>query len=333
MRFDVFGCCNALFDIQAEVPESVLQELGLEKGSMNLIEHEQQRAIVPKVYDSIVNTEPGGSGANTMIGLAMLGGKACFTSHVGEDEHGDLYRSGLAAKGVQPNLGTEPGDTGICLVLITPDAQRTMLTYLGRSRDLVVEDVNVEDLRSSRYIYITGYLWDTPNQKQAVLHAMREANASGVKVALSLSDPFCVHRHKEDFNHIIRDHTDLLFGNYAEAQALTDTNNPFDAARELAKHCDVAAVTMDDKGSLIQQGDRRYEIPAYPVTAVDTTGAGDMYAAGLLYGLTQGLPLDVTGRIASYCAAKVVAQLGPRLDSIDLSAIEKLKSGGDFSNL
>ncbi len=331
MKFDVFGMCNALHDIQAEVADSVLLELGLEKGSMNLIEHEQQRAIVPRVYDSIVNTEPGGSGANTMIGLAMLGGRACFTSHVGEDEHGELYRSGLAAKGVKPNLGTEPGDTGICLVLITPDAHRTMLTYLGRARDLVVQDVNVEDLCSSQYIYITGYLWDTPNQKEAVLHAMREANTAGVKVALSLSDPFCVNRHKEDFKQIIREHTDLVFGNYAEAQALTDTDNPYDAAHELATSCEVAAVTMDDKGSLIQHRDQRFEIPAYPVTAVDTTGAGDMYAAGLLYGLTQGLPLDVTGRIASYCAAKVVAQLGPRLDSIDLSAIEKLKSGASLT--
>ena len=299
MQFDVFGSCNALFDIQAEVEDSVLDDLGIEKGSMVLIDHERQRAIVPRIYDSIVNTEPGGSGANTMIGLAQLGGKACYTSHVGEDEHGELYRSGLAAKGVKPNLGSEPGNTGICLVLITPDAQRTMLTYLGRARDLVKSDINVDDLRNSKYIYITGYLWDTENQKEAVLYAMREANAAGVKVALSLSDPFCVSRHKEDFKRIISDHVSLLFGNYAEAQELTDTDNPRDAVRELARHCDVAVVTLDDKGSLIQQGDQLIEIPVYKVTPVDTTGAGDMYAAGLLYGLTQGLSLEITGRIAA----------------------------------
>ena len=333
MSFDVFGMCNALHDIQAEVTDSVLRELEVEMGAMILMDHERQRSIVPRVYDSIVNTEPGGSGANTMIGLAMLGGRACYTSHVGDDEHGELYRTGLAAKGVKPNLGIESGNTGICLVLITPDAQRTLLTYLGRSQDLQVSDVNAEDLRSSKYIYITGYLWDTENQKEAVLFAMREANAAGVKVALSLSDPFCVHRHKDDFRRLIKEHVDLLFGNYAEAQALTDTADPYDAARELAKYADVAAVTLDDKGSLIQQGDRLWEIPAYPATAVDTTGAGDIYAAGLLYGLTQGLPLDVTGRIASYCAAKVVAQLGPRLDSIDLSAIEKLKGGAALNQV
>ena len=331
--FDVFGSCNALFDIQAEVDDSVLSDLGIEKGSMNLIDHDQQRSIVPLVYDSIVNTEPGGSGANTMIGLALLGGKACFTSHVGEDEHGGLYRSGLLQRGVKPNLGSEPGNTGICLVLITPDAQRTMLTYLGRSRDLVKEDFHVEDLRSSRYLYVTGYLWDTENQKEAVLYAMREANAAGVKVALSLSDPFCVSRHKEDFRRIISDHVSLLFGNYTEAQELTDTANPRDAVSELARHCDVAVVTMDDKGSLIQQGDRLIEIPVYPVDPVDTTGAGDMYAAGLLYGLTQGLPLEITGRIASYCAAQVVAQLGPRLDALDPAKIAKLRAGAELADV
>jgi sugar/nucleoside kinase (ribokinase family) len=168
---------------------------------------------------------------------------------------------------------------------------------------------------------VTGYLWDTDNQKEAVLLAMREANRAGVKVALSLSDPFCVNRHKEDFSRILKEHTDVLFGNYQEAQALTDTDNPRDAVRALAEHCDVAVVTMDDKGSLIQSGSTLHEIPVYPVTAVDTTGAGDMYAAGLLYGLTQGLPLDETGRIASYAAAQVVAKMGPRLESIDRGAV------------
>lgn len=333
MVYDVFGMCNALFDIQAEVAESVLREIGVKKGAMILMDHERQRSIVPRIYDSIVNTEPGGSGANTMIGLAMLGGRACYTSHVGEDEHGELYRDGLAARGVKPNLGTEPGDTGICLVLITPDAQRTLLTYLGRARDLVESDVNPYDLRAAKYLYVTAYLWDTETQKKAVLRAMREANAAGVKVALSLSDPFCVHRHKEDFKRIIQDHVDVLFGNYAEAQVMTDTSNPYDAARELARHSEIAVVTMDDRGSLIQRGDERWEIPVYPVTAVDTTGAGDMYAAGLLYGLTRGLPLEITGRIASYCAAKVVSQLGPRLDSIDLGVIERLKSGAALADV
>jgi sugar/nucleoside kinase (ribokinase family) len=326
MKYDVFGMCNALYDIQAEVTDDVLQELGVQKGTMTLIDEEQQRKMVSAVYTSLVNTEPGGSGCNTMIGLAQLGGTACYTSRVGNDEHGTLYREKLAERSVKPNLGTGEGETGICLVLVTPDAQRTMGTFLGMSRDLRREDVNAEDIRNSQYIYVTAYLWDTDNQKEAVLYAMREANRAGVKVALSLSDPFCVGRHKEDFKRILREHTDVLFGNQDEAMALTDTGNPCDAARALAEHCDVAVVTLDEKGSLIQSGDQVYEIPVYPVKAVDTTGAGDMYAAGLLYGLTQGLPLDVTGRVASHCAAQVVAKLGPRLEEIDRAEINRLRA-------
>jgi len=325
MRFDVFGMCNALYDLQAEVEEDVLAGLGVQKGGMFLIDAEQQRQIVPRVYTSLVNTEAGGSGANTMLGVALLGGRACYTSRVGNDEHGGLYRQSLTERGVKANLGVGAGETGISLILITPDTQRTMFTFLGQSRHLQREDVNVDDLRASQYLYVTGYLWDTDNQKEAVLFAMREANRAGVRVALSLSDPFCVNRHKEDFRRLLHDHVDVLFGNYQEAQAMTDTDTPREAVRALAEHCQVAVVTMDDKGSLIRQGDRLYEIPVYPVKAVDATGAGDMYAAGLLYGLTQGLPLEVTGRIAAYAAAQVVAKLGPRLESLDTAEIDALR--------
>lgn len=329
MRYDVFGMCNALYDIQAEVDDALLAEVGgaagIEKGGMFLIDEAQQRELVSRFYSHIVHSESGGSGANTMLGIALLGGKACYTSRVGNDEHGTLYRQKLAEKGVEPSLGIGEGETGICLVLITPDAQRTLCTYLGLARTLQKEDVNLEHLRNSRYLYVTGYLWDTDNQKEAVLLAMHEANRNGTKVAFSLSDPFCVNRHKADFGRLLRDHVDVLFGNAVEAQALTDTETPQDAVRVLAEHCEVAVVTMDDKGSLIRQGNSEVTIPVFPVKAVDTTGAGDMYAAGLLYGLTKGLSLESTGRIASYAAAQVVAKLGPRLESLDAAQIAALK--------
>lgn len=327
MRYDVFGMCNALFDIQAEVKDETLRDLGLSKGTMSLISEDEQKQIVPSIYTQIVNTEAGGSGANTTIGVALLGGRACYTSRVGSDEHGTIYRDGLAAQGVQPNLSIADGTTGISLILVTPDAERTMCTFLGLSRELTREDVNVEDLRNSKYLYITGYLWDTDNQKEAVLFAMQEANLAGVKVALSLSDPFCVQRHKGDFLRLLKDHVDVIFANAQEAQALTDTNDPYEAVKILAQYADIVALTMDEKGSLIKQGDNEYEIPVYPVQAVDTTGAGDMYAAGLLYGLSQELPLRVSGAIASYAAAQVVAKLGPRLEFIDQTKIEQIKSG------
>jgi sugar/nucleoside kinase (ribokinase family) len=219
------------------------------------------------------------------------------------------------------------GETGISVILITPDAQRTMLTFLGASRTLAPDDVNLDALRASKYLYVTAYLWDTENQKEAVLRAMREARTAGVKVALSLSDPFCVHRHKEDLLQLIHEHVDCLLGNHEEAQALTDTDNPFDAIRAMAPYCDFAAVTMSKDGSLLRHNSDLYEIPSYPVHPVDTTGAGDMYAAGLLYGLTQGLPLETTGRIAAYTAAQVVAKLGPRLDELDEATLTRLRDG------
>ncbi len=328
MRYDVFGMCNALFDIQAEVKDETLRDLGLTKGTMSLISEDEQRQIVPRIYTHIVNTEAGGSGANTMIGVALLGGQTCYTSRVGSDEHGTIYRDGLAAQNVQPNLGMVDGTTGISLILVTPDAERTMCTFLGLSCNLSRDDVNVEDLHNSKYLYVTGYLWDTDNQKEAVLFAMQEANKAGVKVVLSLSDPFCVHRHKDDFLRLLKDHVDTIFANAQEAQALTDTDCPYEAAKVLAQYADIVAITMDEKGSLLRQGDSEYQIPVHPVQAVDTTGAGDMYAAGLLYGLSQGLPLDVSGRIASYAAAQVVSKLGPRLETIDQTKIEQLKNGG-----
>jgi sugar/nucleoside kinase (ribokinase family) len=327
-KYDVFGMCNALFDIQAEVSDTQLTDLSLSKGAMMLLSDAEQAAIIPKVKNQIVHTEAGGSGANTMIGIAQLGGKTSFTSRVGRDDHGKMYRDSLTAMGVNPILGEGAGDTGVSLILITPDAQRTMLTYLGQSQSVTESDLDLEALRASKYLYVTGYLWDTDSQKAAVLTAMREANAAGVKVALSLSDPFCIGRHKADFKELLEKHVDVVFANKDEACGLMDETDPMVAARALAKLAGgLAVVTLDAGGSVLVSGDTVETIPVYPVKAVDTTGAGDMYAAGILYGLTQGLPLAETGRIASYCAAQVVAKLGPRLDGLDSQAVQVISKG------
>ncbi|WP_395093677.1 adenosine kinase [Armatimonas sp.] len=328
--FDVFGMCNALFDLQAEVSETILSELGVEKGTMRLVSADEQRALVPAVYTHIVNTQAGGSGANTMIGIAQMGGTTSFTSRVGRDEHGPMYKASLEEFGVKPNLGEAlAGETGLCLVLITPDAQRTMGTFLGVSQELHPEDINVPDLILSRYLYITGYLWDTDTQKEAVTFAMREAKQVGTKVALSLSDPFCVGRHKADFECLLAEYVDVVFANRDEARMMTGEDDARVAAKRLAEMCGgLAAVTLDKEGSILVQGDDIYEIPIYPVQAIDTTGAGDMYAAGILYGLAKELPLPVTGRIAAWAAGKVVAHLGPRLPSLDVDAIAEIERGG-----
>lgn len=318
MRFDVFGMCNALVDVQARVEEDVLSHLGLEKGGMFLIEEEQRNYLIDYLSSRVVHSEAGGSGANTMIGMALLGSRTCYTSKVADDAQGVVYRQSLQSRGVKPNLAIGEGSTGVSFVLLTPDAQRTMCTFLGASRQLRPEEVNIDDLRQSRYLYVTGYMWDTDTQKQSVLHAMHEATRAGVRVVFSLSDLFCVRRHRTDFQQLLERHVDVLIGNAQEAQELSGTDDPYAAARLLADYCDVAVVTMDSRGALIQHGQAVYEIPAFPVQAIDATGAGDMYAAGLLHGLCREMPLPVAGRLAAYAAAQVVAKMGARLDALEI---------------
>jgi sugar/nucleoside kinase (ribokinase family) len=325
--YDVFAMCNPLFDIQAEVPEGFVERLGFEKGGMYLIQEDEKKAALAEMSEFIVNTEPGGSGANTAIGVALLGGQAVYTGSVGEDLHGRNFGEGLLAKGVKPNLGAGPGDTGTCLVLITPDAQRTMLTFLGNSLKLNPAFVRAEDIAASQYIYVTAYLWDTDSQKEAVLYAMDQAHASGTKVALCLSDPFCVGRHKDDLLRLCKDHVDVVIGNATEVVELTGTADVLEAARIMSEWTDVAAITMDAEGSILVAEGEHHRIPVFPVKAVDTTGAGDMYAAGLLHGLTHGLSMPATGRLASFVAGRVVANLGPRLATLDRAELYDVVTG------
>lgn len=323
-RFDVFGMCNALYDVQAGVDDTLLARLGLAKGTMQLVDEAQEAELLPLVAPLVIHREAGGSGANTMIGLALLGGRACFTSRVGADPFGEEYRASLTRQRVQANLGAGTGRTGVALILITPDAQRTILTFLGDSQALEPGDVRLPDLESSHWLYLTGYLWDTETQKEAFLHALKAAKRAGIKVAFNLSDPFCVRRHLDDFRRLVAGGVDLVVGNADEARMLTGEPDAATAARELARQTGLAAVTRDASGSILDDGREAHDISAQRVTAIDTTGAGDMYAAGLLYGLTRGLSLPAAGRIASYAAAQVVAKLGPRLEAIDGEAVEKL---------
>ena len=251
-----------------------------------------------------------------MTGLSLLGGKSCYAGRVGNDDHAFQYEKGLKDKGVESSLGFGEGTTGICLVLVTPDAQRTMCTFLGCSLELKPKDIRVDCLKESKYLYVTAYLWDTEGQKESVQYAMHTANQSGVKVVLSLSDPFCVGRHKDELLQLIHKHVDVIIGNRLEAQGLTDTETAEEAAKALSSSADLVVVTKDSQGSLVSTGGELITVPSFQITPVDTTGAGDMYAAGFLYGLTQGFDLAKSGRIASYVASQVVAQFGPRLSAI-----------------
>lgn len=315
-RYDVFGMCNPLVDLQAEVSDDLISLFGLAKGGMFLVDREQHGRLLPQVADRIVNREPGGSGANTMIGLAQLGAKTVYTGCVGDDDLGATYSEGLRNIGVKTNLSYGELPTGLCLVLLSPDAERTMCTYLGSCLELGPEDVNLEDLSQSSYAYITGYLWDTPRQKEAVLAALEGAKKAEVPVAFSLSDPFCVGRHREDFLDLIERYVSIVFANQEEALGITGASTEAEAAKILAEKCDIVAVTLGGDGSLVATKDQLDWIAPHQVRALDTTGAGDMYAAGFLFGMTRGYELARCGALAGRLAAEVVANLGPRLSTI-----------------
>lgn len=332
-KFDLYGMCNPLFDIQAEISHEILSQLGYAPGGMFLINLDEQRNLIPKIVEHVVNTDSGGSGANTMITFGLLGGNGVYTGHVGSDEHGSMYRAALEKCSIKPNLGVSDGETGLCVVLITPDAERTMCTYLGKALDLKAEDVFVPDLTESKYLYITGYLWDTPGQKEAVLRAMKIANDAGVKVAFSLSDPFCVNRHPQEFRDLIRSHIDILFGNDQEVLALTGKPDVQSAVDELLPECGLVVVTEGVQGSTLASTNESVKVPCYKVEAVDSTGAGDAFAAGVLYGLVNDLSLNSSGHIAGYVAGKVVGKLGPRLKKVDHNILRLLKNGASYEDI
>ena len=313
-KFDVYGVCNPLVDLLSHVPDSFLKKLGIEKNIMHLVTREQQQELLLALAEEKISLEvaAGGSGANSMIGISQLGGRSAFSGKIGRDEHGKLYREKLEALGVCDCLAEGEGATGSSLILVSEDGARTMNTFLGMSQELMNPDIDPDVIQSSKYLYLTGYLWDTESQKKAVLNALDEAKKREVKVALSLSDPFCVTRHKEDFINLLKGYASMVFCNQEEAFTLLDTEITQQAVETLSDWTETAALTIGAYGALIShQGETCY-IDPLPVRVEDTTGAGDAFAAGFLYGMTHDLsPLD-SGRIGATLAAAVIGQTGPR---------------------
>ena len=319
MSYDVFGIGNPLIDIIIRVEDSALEELGLSKGSMNLVDLERQSLILEQHKGHQRFTALGGSCANTMVMLAQLGGKAALTGKIGDDELGQDFNSQLLKAGVASYLRREPGMTGSTIILITPDADRTMNTHLGMCQHLSKKDLDLEALRRSNCLYITGYQWDTPSQKEAVLTALKAARTQHIPIAFSLSDLFCVQKHREDFQDLLENYVDILFCNELEAQAMTGHGTLDDQLRRLAHSVDHVVITQGKEGSLISHKGDIHRIDAFAVQAIDTTGAGDAFAAGYLYALTRDYPIPEAGALASFCAATIVTIDGPRYDG-DLRA-------------
>jgi sugar/nucleoside kinase (ribokinase family) len=312
-RFDVVGIGNALVDVIAHAADTFLDEHAMTKGSMDLVDTERAVHLYEALGSAVEMS--GGSAANTMCGVASFGGRAAYIGKVTDDDLGLVFGHDLLAVGVQFRHGDKRNDvpTGRCIIVVTPDAERTMNTFLGASSLLSVDDVDDDAIAAGKLLYMEGYLFDRDEAKAAFRHAAAVSHDSGGMVSLTLSDSFCVDRHRDDFRALVSDEVDLLFGNEAELISLYETETFDEAVGELRRHCEFAAITTGANGSLIITSDDVIEVRAHPVRrVVDTTGAGDLYAAGFMHGVTSGLPLPECGRLGSIAASEVISHVGPR---------------------
>jgi sugar/nucleoside kinase (ribokinase family) len=311
--YDVLGLGNAIVDVIAETDERALDRLGLAKGTMTLID----QARMTRLYDGMgpAIEMSGGSCANTMAALASLGARAAYVGKVHDDQLGEVFRHDIRATGVDfrtPPLDNGP-PTARCLIFVTRDAQRTMATYLGACVELGPDDVDEAQVAAAGIVYLEGYLWDRPGAKAACLKAAEIAHRHGRKVALTLSDPFCVDRWRAEFADLIARHVDVLIANEVEICSLYGANELDQAADMVRGQVQLAALTCSAGGSLLVTDGQTHRIAPAPVDAViDSTGAGDLYAAGLLYGLARDLPLPACGRLGSLAAAEVLGHFGAR---------------------
>jgi sugar/nucleoside kinase (ribokinase family) len=312
-ELDVVGIGNALVDVLSHADEDEVTRQGLVKGTMHLVDETRARTLYEAMGPGVEMS--GGSAANTVVGVASFGGRAHYVGKVRDDQLGEVFGHDLRATGVgydTPQATSGP-PTGRCLILVTPDAQRTMSTFLGASVRLGPADVDPRLIARGKILYLEGYLFDPPEAQEAFRAAAAIAHEAGRKVALTLSDPFCVERHRAAFLDLVEHHVDILFANELEICALYQVRD-FDAALPHVRgHCELAALTRSAKGSVLVNGSRLHVVSAHPVEeVVDTTGAGDLYASGVLYGLAQGLDLPTCGRLGSLAAAEVIAHVGAR---------------------
>ena len=312
-RYDVLGIGNAIFDILAHVDDDFIVREKLAKGSMRLVDGDE----IARLYGDLgqVVRISGGSGGNTIAGVASLSGKAAYIGKVADDEFGAAYRHDM--RGVGVTFDTDPlsggAPTASCLVLVTPDGERTMSTFLGACQNLTPDDVDPALVADAEITFLEGYLFDRPEAKAAFVRASEIAQAADRRVALTLSDMFCVERHRDSFRHLVKNHIDVLFANEAEIKALYEVDDFETALAKVRAETRVAAITRSEKGAVIVSGDEEVRVDADPVdTIVDTTGAGDQFAAGFLAGYSRGADLHTCGRLGVIAAAEVISHMGAR---------------------
>jgi len=313
-RFDVVGIGSAIVDILSRTDDAFLKDNGMVKGTMALTTAEQSKQIYDRMGRAVEVS--GGSVANTMAGIASLGGNPCFIGKVGSDKLGEIFAHEIKAVGVEFHGGEARPTilpTATCLILVTPDGQRTMNTYLGACTELSPADIDAERIAAGLVTYIEGYQWDTPRAKQAIRKACQAAKGAKRQVALSLSDPFVVDRHRDDLMGLITEDVDILFGNEDEIFSLYQAADLEGAISRLREARVLACMTRGPKGVVVFDGQTTLAVDAAPVAAVvDTTGAGDLFAAGFLYGYTHGRDLTGCARIGAMAAAEVISHMGAR---------------------
>jgi sugar/nucleoside kinase (ribokinase family) len=320
---DVVGIGNAIVDVLSQADDSFIQQEKLAKGTMALIDEARAHALYGKMGPGIEAS--GGSAANTIAGIASLGGKAAYIGKVADDPLGQVFAHDLRATGVKYDTTPLAGGpaTARCLILVTPDAQRTMNTFLGASVEFQPVDIDRDLIASAQITYLEGYLFDRHTAKEAFRQAGAIAHQAGRKVSLTLSDPFCVDRHRADFRELIRGHVDILFANEAEICSLYETQDFEKAAAAVRAEAEIAVLTRSEKGAEVVTAKDRVKVPAAPVAkVVDTTGAGDLFASGFLYGFTRGRDLAHCAKLGALCAAEIISHFGARPEAklADLAA-------------
>jgi sugar/nucleoside kinase (ribokinase family) len=315
-KYDVTGMGNALVDIEFKVQDQFFLDHGVEKGLMTLVDEERQNTLMGVISTHEAKKQCGGSAGNTVIAVSQFGGNSFYCCKIANDELGHFFMNDMKNSGVSHNLnegGLEEGITGKCLVMVTEDSERTMNTFLGISQNFSVKDVSEYAIKDSKYLFIEGYLVTSPNGKEAMSFAKKTAENAGTKVALTFSDPAMVKYFKAGFDDVIGPSVDLLFANEEEAMLYTGKSNLMEAREELKKAANHFVITQGKNGAMIYDGDTFIDIEPYPTTAIDSNGAGDMFAGAFMYGITNGHSYASSGKLASMASSKIVSQFGPRL--------------------
>lgn len=320
-RYQVVGIGNAMVDVIAHASEAALAELGVQKGIMQLID--MPRAVELYARIGPAREVSGGSAANTIAGIAQLGGRTAYVGKVKDDQLGAIFAHDLRAQGATYETplaaASAEQETGRCIILVTPDGERSMNTYLGWSEHLAPPDIDATQMGQAEWIYLEGYRFDGPESHEAFAKAIAAAKAGGGRVSLTLSDPFCVERHRDAFRRMIREDVDLLFANRAEIMSMYQCDFPA-AMQAAAAEVAIVAATESEKGAHVLWDGNHAHVPAIPTQIVDATGAGDLFAGAFLWGLTEGQPLDACGRLGCIAASEIISHVGARPEA-DLRAL------------